>query len=141
MAGNAQDGSGAGTPVPDVRRRGRGRGNGAHAVREASDEAPAGLVPEQDAVAAPADQGHVGNRPGPYRQGGHVRRRHRVLRDPVPGGRRPGDRGAHSAGRTPAAGRPSGHRILGEYSNDTCRFSLRLPLFRFLLQFGLPVHF
>lgn len=119
----AEKGGDAGR-APDVRRR--GRGDGAPAVREAPDEAPAGPVPEQDAVAAPAHQGHVRDRPGAHRQGGDVRRRHSVLRDPVPGGRRPGDGRAQPAGRPPAhtaaAARPpspsvSELRESGEWAN------------------------
>jgi len=55
VAGVVQGTSSCG--APDVRRR--GRGDGAPAVREAPDETPAGTVAEQDAVAAPAHQGHV----------------------------------------------------------------------------------
>lgn len=102
MAGDAEDDAAGAGGVPRVRRR--GRGIGAAAVREAPDEAQAGAVPEQDAVAAPPDQGHVGNRLGAHRQGGHVRRGHRVLRDPVQSGRRSGDGRAQPAGhRAPAA--------------------------------------
>lgn len=112
VAGEAQDGAArAGRRVLRVRRR--GRGIGAAAVREAQDEAPAGPVPEQDAVVAAPDQGHVRDRPGAHRQGGDVRRGHRVLRDPVPRGRRPGDGRAQPAG----CGRPParhGRRTPGE---------------------------
>jgi len=96
VAGVVQSAGGSSGGAPDVRRR--GRGGGAPAVREAPDEAPAGPVPEQDAVAAPAHQGHVRDRLGAHRQGGHFRRRHSVLRDPVPGGRRSGDGRAQPAG-------------------------------------------
>lgn len=108
MAGDAEDGAAAAAAAAGRgragRRRGRrgGRGIGATAVREAPDEAQAGAVPEQDALAAAPDQGHVGDRPGAHRQGGHVRRGHRVLRDPVQSGGRSGDGRAE-----PAAGRRS----------------------------------
>lgn len=96
MAGAAQSGRGRADHVSRIR-RGRGRGNGPAAVREAPDEAPARPVAEQDALAAQTHQSHVGNRLGAHRQGSHVRRGHRVLRDPVPRGRRPGDGRAQSA--------------------------------------------
>lgn len=107
VAGDAQSDAGA-DDVPDV--RGRGRGGGAPEVREAPDEAPASAVAEQDEVAAAAHQSHVGNRLGAHRQGGHVRRGHRVIRDPVPRGRRPGNGRAQSADRPPAK-----RRALREY--------------------------
>lgn len=120
VAGAAQSGGGGGDD--GVRRvRGRGRGDGPAAVREAQDEAATGPVPEQDALAAPAHQGHVRDRPGAHRQGGHVRRRHCVLRDPVPRGGRARDGRAQSAVRRPpppAAARPpdnaAGRGQLGE---------------------------
>lgn len=117
----ASQGNGGGGGVRRV--RGRGRGRGPAAVREAQDEAAAGPVPEQDALAAPADQGHVGDRPGAHRQGGHVRRGHSVLRDPVPRGRRARDGRAQPAvRRPPAAARPpsaAGSRQLGEHQHRT----------------------
>lgn len=94
VAGVVQGTSSCG--APDFRRR--RRGDGAPAVREAPDETPTGPVAEQDAVAAPAHQGHVRDRLGTHRQGGHVRRRHSVLRDPVPGSRRPRDGSSQPAG-------------------------------------------
>lgn len=108
----AEDGAGP-CGVPDVRRR--GRGVGAPEVREAPDEAPAGPVPEQDALAAPPDQGHVGDRPGAHRQGGHVRRRHRFVRDTVQSGRRAGDGRAQQAAHGTAT-HPSGFRKHCEYT-------------------------